>query len=174
MNNRTDRQWPNWYVIHCFTGKEDEVRSKVKGTDIIKAIVPRRMMKERRKGVWRMIERVIFPGYVFVEAEMTPQAYYDIRCIPGVMRILGGTGRPQPLPEDEVSLLIKLAQDGEPLGLSEVFVEGEKVTVISGPLKGLEGKIVKLDARRFRAKVNISIIGQPRIVELAANVIEKS
>lgn len=163
----------NWYVVHCFTGKEEEVRSKVKGDDITKAIVPRRIMKERRRGVWRMIERVVFPGYVFVEANMTAQAYYDIRSIPGVMRVLG-SGRPLPLMEDEVTLLLKLACNGDPLGLSEVYVEGGKVTVTAGPLKGFEGHIVKLDARRFRARVNISILGRPRIVELAANVIEKS
>lgn len=164
---------PGWYVIHCFTGKEDEVRRKVKGSDISMAIVPRRIMKERRRGVWSMIDRVVFPGYVFVKANMTSQAYYDMRCIPGVMRVLG-IGRPQPLPEDEVTLLLKLSQDGKPLGLSEVFVEGEKVTVISGPLIGFEGHIVKLDARHFRARVNVSIFGEPRIVDLAANVIEKA
>lgn len=162
----------NWYVIHCLTGREEDVRSRVKGGDIGKVVVPIRLMRERRKGVWCNVERVVFPGYVFVQADMTPAAYYAMRNVPGVIRVLG-TRRPMPLLEEEVTLILKLTMDGDPLGLSEVFVEGGRVTVISGPLKGLEGHIVKLDARRFRARVNINMMGEPRIVELAVDVIKK-
>lgn len=163
----------SWYVIHCLTGREEDVKSRVKSNDIANVVVPRRLMRERREGVWRDVERVVFPGYVFVKAEMTPEAYYAMRCVPGAIRVLG-THRPQPLLEDEVTLLLRLSQKGDPIGLSEVFVEGGKVTVVSGPLQGLEGHIVKLDARRFRAKVNVSIMGVPKLVELAANVIQKA
>jgi len=40
-------------------------------------------------------------------------------------------------------------------------------------LVGLEGQIVKVDARRFRVKVNIFLMNEPRLVELGLNVIEK-
>jgi len=162
----------NWYVIHCLTGREEEVMSRVQGAGI-KAVVPRRLMKERRSGTWRNVERTVFPGYVFVQTRMTHADYYAIRYVPGVIRVLGNS-RPQPLQEEEVTLILKLTMDEDPMGLSEVFVDGGKVTVISGPLKGLEGYIVKLDARRFRARVNITILGEPRIVELGVNVIQKT
>ncbi|ACV64893.1 NusG antitermination factor [Desulfofarcimen acetoxidans DSM 771] len=163
----------HWYVIHCLTGHEEDVRSRVKEKDIARAVVPRRLMVERRQGGWQYVERVVFPGYVFVQAHMTPAAYYAMRNLPGVIRVLG-TSRPVPLMGNEVTLFLKLCRDGDPLGLSEVFVKGGSVKVISGPLMGLEGHIVKLDARRFRAKVNISLMGEPRIVELAVSVIKKT
>jgi len=164
----------NWYVVHCLTGREEEVRSRIQDSGI-KAVVPRRLMKERCGGVWREVERVLFPGYVFILAGITPHEYYAVRYVPGAIRLLPGRhSRPLPLPEEEVTLILQLTMNGDTLGLSEVFVEGGRVTVVSGPLKGLEGHIVKLDARRFRARVNISIMGEPRIVDLAASVIEKS
>lgn len=163
----------NWYVLHCLTGREDEVKSRIKSEDIGKVVVPKRLLRERRKGVWSDVERVVFPGYVFVQANMTPAAYYAMRSVPGVIRVLGAS-RPMPLEDAEVTLILKLTRDGDPLGLSEVFVEGGRVAVIAGPLKGLEGCIVKLDTRRFRARVNITVMGEPRVVELAVNVIKKT
>lgn len=170
----------NWYVVHCLTGHEEDVRSKIKGDDIARAVVPielvvvpRRIMRERRKSNWVDVERVLFPGYVFLQADMTPAAYYNIKSIAGVIRVLG-TPRPVPLMEDEITLLLQLSVNGNPLGMSEALDEGGKVTVISGPLKGLEGNIIKLDKRRFRAKVNVAIMGEPRVVELAVSVIKKS
>jgi len=162
----------NWYVINCLTGREQEVKNHIQDAGI-KAIVPRRVMTEQRCGAWRNVERVVFPSYVFVRAEMTPTDYYTIRYVPGVIRILDNN-RPKPLQEEEVTLILKLTMDGDPLGISEVFVEGGRVTVSDGPLKGLEGNIIKLDARRFRAKVNITILGEPRIVDLAVKFIQKT
>ena len=42
------------------------------------------------------------------------------------------------------------------IGFSKVFKKGENVTVIDGPLKGLEGMIIKIDKRKGRAKVRMS------------------
>jgi len=162
----------NWYVVHCLTGKEEDVKGRVQDAGV-KAVVPRRILKERRGGMWRDVERTVFPGYVFVRSLMTIADYYAVRHVPGVIRILGNS-RPEALAEEEITLILKLSMDGDPLGLSEVFVEGGKVAVVSGPLKGLEGRIIKLDARRFRARVNITMMGEPRIVELAVKEIQKT
>lgn len=164
----------NWYVAQVLTGKEEDVRQRLQEKDI-KTIVPRRLLLERRSGEWCRVERAVFPGYVFI---LTPnfdaEMYHRVKFVPGVIRILGDAQGPIPVQEEEVTLLLKMTRDGDPLGISEVFVEGTKVTVLSGPLKGYEGKIKKLDARRFRAKIDISFLGESKIVELAVNVIKKS
>jgi transcriptional antiterminator NusG len=162
-----------WYVVQALTGKEKAIRDRIKRLEInISAVVPERSMLERRQGSWRNVQRVLFPGYVFIPTEdLNDHIYCVVKSVPGVIRFLG---RPTPILEKEVTYLLRWSIDGDPLGLSEVLVAGTKVEVISGPLKGLEGQILKLDARRFRAKVNISLMGEPRIVELAANIIKKS
>lgn len=161
----------NWYVAQVITGKEDGIKSRIKQLGF-KAIVPRRLMREQHRGKWIYKERLLFPGYVFLLTDLDVESYYKLKPIPGIIRFLGDELRPIPIEEQEVNLLLRLAEDDDPLGLSEV-VEGSNVNVISGPLQGLEGKIIKIDARRYRAKVDISLMGQPRIVELAVNVIKK-
>lgn len=163
----------NWYVAQVMTGKEEGIKDCICGKDI-KAIVPQKCMREQKHGKWREVVRVIFPGYVFLMVDLDAEAYYKIKAVPGVIKLLGDDRGAIPIREDEITLILRMTQNGDPLGLSEVFVEGGKVKVVSGPLEGFEGKILKLDARRFRAKVDISFMGEPRIVELPVNVIKKS
>ncbi len=161
----------NWYAVHVMTGKEEDIMNQIlkKG---IKAIVPKRIMRERKNGIWHNKERVLMQSYVFVYTDMTePSTYYLIRNMPGLLKILGD---PTYIREEEITLLLRLTQDGDPLGLSEIFVKGGKIIVTSGPLIGLEGRIIKIDARRMRAKANIELMGEPRVVELGIKVIKKS
>jgi transcriptional antiterminator NusG len=162
-----------WYVVQVVTGKERDIRDSILKQGI-KAIVPEKRMRERKQGKWHEAIKVIFPSYVFLVADMEACIYYKIKAVTGIIKVLKDDSGPVPIMDDEINLILRLTQDGTPLGLSEVFVEGSKITVTSGPLEGLEGKIIKLDARRFRAKVNVSFMGDIRVVELPVNVIKKS
>ena len=163
----------NWYVAQVMTGKEDGIRQRIQEQGI-KAIVPKRRMREQKNGKWREVVRNVFQSYVFIYTDMDVDTYYKIKPIPGIIKLLGDDKGAMPIQEEEANLILRMSMDGDPLGLSEVFVEGGKVVVESGPLKGFEGRIVKLDARRYRAKVNISFMNEQRIIELAVNVIKKS
>lgn len=169
-----------WYILHVRTGEETDVLAVLRrNLPQSKGIVPQRTLRESRNGKWKTVIRTIFPGYVFVylelfvEMKIDAPVFYKLSGIPGVIRILGNDCTPSPVPDDEMRIVLMLAGDGDPIGMSEVFIEGGKVRVKSGVLQGLEGQIIKVDVRRFRAKVNISLMGEPRIVELGVNVIEK-
>lgn len=164
----------NWYVLHVVTGKEEGIRLRIHALGM-GALVPKRRLRERKNGIWHIRERTLFPGYVFIYSSMDAAAFYTIKQVPGILRILGDDCGPQPLEQTEVSHILRLSGDGAPLGISKVLTEGSGITVLSGPLQGLEGKIVKLDFRRCRAKVNIDLMGEPRVIELGVEeVLTKS
>ena len=54
------------------------------------------------------------------------------------------------------------------------FDENSRIVVLLGPLKGLEGKIVKVDKRKRRAKVKLDIYEDSFFIDLAFDVIEKA
>jgi len=54
-----------------------------------------------------------------------------------------------------------------------LYKEGERIVVVSGPLKGLEGIIEKVDARKKRVKIRIQFLGQEKRVDLGAYLIDK-
>lgn len=165
----------DWYVLHVRTGKEIEIQNTlIKHLPQCKTMVPRRLMMERKNGVIKKVIRDLFPGYVFVHTFMDAAVYYNLTGTPSVIKILGSDRGPQPVPDEEMLQILRFHGSGDPLGISEMYIEGGKVKITDGPLLGMEGQIVKIDARRQRAKVNISLMGQPRIVELTIKMITKS
>ena len=162
----------DWYVLHTRTTREMEVSRRVKQAGIT-ALVPRRQMVERRRGLRRIVVRNLFPGYVFVYTALDAKAYCQLAGIPYVIRILGH-GAPQPVTPEEMNRVLRLAREDDLVGVSQILYENGRVRVLSGPLAGLEGQIVKLDRRKGRAKVNIPLFNQPRFVDLSVHVLEKS
>lgn len=163
----------NWYVMHVLTGKELDVR-KCLFEEGYKTLVPRRKLKERKSGEWRYVERTLFPGYVFVKTSMQEKEYYKFKATTGVIKILkGASDIPVPVDDEEMKIVYRLTSKSELVEISDIFYDGLNVKVISGPLQGYEGNILKVDRRRFRAKVNFTIAGKETIIELGVNVLDK-
>ncbi len=164
----------SWYVLHVLTGKELEVKNIAKKNGF-KAFAPRRILREQKNGVWKNVERILIPGYVFIQTEMTSDNYYKIEAIPGIINILrGASAHPEPVLENEMKVIFGLTRDSDLVGISDIYYEGQNIKVFSGPLEGLEGNIVKVDKRQFRAKVKFIVAGNEKIVELGINVLNKA
>jgi hypothetical protein len=71
----------NWYVLHVLTGTESEVQRRLQAEDITAAVL-RETVCIRRRGKWAQELRTLFPGYVFLNIELTEDLYYIIRKIP--------------------------------------------------------------------------------------------
>ena len=162
-----------WYALFVATGEEDKVKERIhfRMKDEIKALVPKRRMRERKEGKWDDKIRTLFPGYVLLTGQMDNQKYSFIRDVPGVIRLLKDGDGPQEIHEREIRLISKLTYDNEIIGSSSIFVQGEKIVVIDGPLLGLEGNIKSIDKRKGRVKVLLNLMGEPREVELSVTMI---
>jgi transcription antitermination factor NusG len=64
-----------------------------------------------------------------------------------------------------------LRQNGK-FGISKAVLEGTKVKIIDGPLKELEGKIIKVNKRRKCAEIEIETFGTINKIWLAYELIE--
>lgn len=128
-------------------------------TEKISIHVPQRKLSIRRRGKTREEQKPIFPGYVFINAEEYSAALLKaIREIPCFAVFLPDNRSPQPLNKLDQEIIKKLLSNGEIITKSKVsFDENNTIQVIQGPLKGLEGKIVKVDKRKGRAKIQLSL-----------------
>lgn len=160
------------YVLHVQSMKEDDVL-KVLLNKGFKAYVPKEIRLERRGGTWHSVERIIITGYVFIEVELTAENYYSVKAVPGLIRFLGAE-RPEALKETEEEYIRWLANDGEALEPSDINIEeGNKIAVLSGVLKGYEGRIISVDKRQKRATIGIELMGQWKEIVLSVNLIKK-
>ena len=120
---------------------------------------PRRNLRIKRRGVWKVELAPIFPGYLFVEAgEIDATLYHALRGVPGFIRFLLSNDHIVPLEGKDQKLLSNFLAIGEIVEKSVAyFDENRRIRIVSGPLKGLEGLIVKVDRRKGRAKVRMEM-----------------
>jgi transcription antitermination factor NusG len=97
-------------------------------------------------GVWLCF----FPGYLFVC--IAPEQRMRVLEVPGVLNIVSSHGRLIPLPEGVAALRAALeTRKSEPHPL---LTGGKRVRIKVGPLRGLEGVIVR-QTRKLRMVVSI-------------------
>lgn len=163
----------NWYVLHVLTGEELNVQKHLARTaPQIRTLIPRRKLMERQGGKMKEVSRLLFPGYVFVCAFLDNESYYKIVAPDGVIEILGRPN-PAPVPVKEMAHVLKWCEDSELIGLSKVE-DGDRIKVVSGPLKNLEGQIVRVDRRKGRARVRLTLFGEPKEIDFGIEVLEQA
>ena len=161
-----------WYVLHVMTGEEITVRDKLQDLPGANALVPKRKIIERHRGIAKEVVRILFPSYVFVRMELDGENYYAAKGIPGVYKFLG-PGRPVAVPDNQMANVLRWCDGKELVGLSRVEI-GKEIKVIEGPLKGMEGQIIRIDKRKGRAKVKITLFREVKEIDLGIEIIQAS
>lgn len=162
-----------WYVIHTYSGYEDQVaeslRQRVKSTGmedfIFNVLVPTEKQIEIKNGKRSIVEKKIFPGYVLVEMNVTDESWYVVRNTPNVTGFVGFGIRPTPMSEEEIARIKKRMAVEEPKHKIE-FVVDDLVRINDGPLKGFEGKVTEIDEEKGKIKVSVNMFGR----ETPANI----
>jgi len=184
-----------WYVLHSYAGFENRVRSNLENRiqsfdmeDYIYQIeVPTHTEVEIKNGKRSKVEAKVFPSYVLVRMEMTPESYSVVRNTPGVTGFVGvvdRTDRPSPLPLDEVIQWLlppeqkpkdetQAEASGGDVEIKVDFSEGESVTVVDGAFASMPATIAEINAEQQKLKVLVSIFGRETPVELNFNQVSK-
>ena len=163
-----------WYAVFVKTGEENKVKQRLdyrfKGNPAVK--VPKKIIKERKQGKWYRRARNLFPGYIFIHGILDASSYKKLRQVPGLYKLLCTDREPVRIPRKEIEVFSHLFDEEDVIQESDIFMEGDRVTIINGPLTALEGKILKVDKRKKRARVLISFLGEERVIDLGINLIE--
>ena len=141
----------NWYIIHVHSGCEDQVAETLKQKveslgmqdKIFNVMVPKEKQLELRDGKKKVVEKKIYPGYVFVDMIVTEDSWYVVRNTPNVTGFLGFGTRPSPASPEEIERLKKRMGIAEPKYKIDLK-EGETVKIVDGPFSGFEGTVEEL------------------------------
>ena len=173
-----------WYVVNTYSGHESkvkenlEMRTESMGMQdyIYRVIIPETTEVEIKDGVKKEKTKKMFPGYILVEMVMSDEAWYIVRNTPGVTGFIGSSGKgakPTPLLPQEIDRILAN------MGMSRLDAEtqmnkGDKVSIIDGPFKGMEGTIDNIDLENNRLNVLIDLFGQETPVEVELFQVSKS
>ena len=137
---------------------------------------PQRRLDIRRQGKTIITIAPIFPGYIFVEAENDEEiisSQWSFRRTDGFYRFLRSNQDITPLAGRDLELVHHFIKNAGPVaGRSTVyFDENSRIVVVEGAMKGLEGRIIKVDKRKGRAKVKLDLYNDSFAIDLAFEVI---
>ena len=171
-----------YYVMQVAAGTEDKVEEQVKvmvGKELYDSCFhPMRHVKKKFRGEWKKIQEKLLPGYVFITSERVQELYQELRYVPVFAKLLGKDGEQfDHLSEHEAGwlemIMGSLDQNME-VPLSQVSVsEEDAITILSGPLKNMEGCIKKIDLHKRIAKVEVDFMNRKTVIHLGIEMVGK-
>jgi transcriptional antiterminator NusG len=170
----------NYYAIQAKTRSENKYIKLFKNRypdSNLPLYFPQRQLNKRKNGKYIKSLSGIFPGYIFIEAENKEDILsnqWRFRNIDGFCRFLKSNWEITPLAGQSLNVVLHFIKKvGRIAGVSKVcFDKNSRITVLEGPLKGLEGIIIKVDKRKGRAKISLDIYNDSFSIDLAFEVIE--
>jgi len=180
-----DNSIKKWYVVRAVSGQENKVKayieteiSRLGMSDYIsQVLVPTEKVVQVRDGKKILKDKVYFPGYVMIEANLAGEIPHIIKSITGVIGFLGEVkgGDPVPLRLSEVNRMLgkvdELAVNVDTQSIP--FKINETIKVIDGPFNGFNGTIEKINEEKRKLEVMVKIFGRRTPLELSFMQVEK-
>ena len=174
-----------WYVVRAVSGQENKIKTYIENEisrlgleDYVdQVLVPTEKVIQIRNGKKINKEKVYFPGYIMIQANLSGEIPHIIKSITNVIGFLGETkgGDPVPLRQSEVNRMLgkvdELAIEDENLNIP--YVVGETVKVIDGPFNGFNGTVEKINEEKRKLEVMVKIFGRKTPLELSYMQVEK-
>lgn len=170
-----------WYILNVMAGQENKVASDIKtlilkspsGKFIADVIVPTKPVIKIKKGNKVQEMQKIFPGYVFVNANLNSDAYSLINSVQKVMGFLGGKNNPQSVSKEKMDEILKSTENQVVDSKNVIFEIGETLKINEGPFESFTGVVEDFDAEKQKIKISVLIFGRATSVELDVNQVEK-
>ena len=186
-----------WYVLRTAGGKEKKAaeylqkeieRSKIQDS-VAQVIVPVKKEIVTKNGKRKAVDKLLFPGYVLIQANLNPTLENIIRTlVPGMSGFLtetrlvkkeGEPGTlervPVPIREEEAQRILGV-QDENADNAAETVVNyeiGESVKITDGPFSGFSGTVDEIIEDRSKLKVIVVIFGRKTLLELSFTQVAK-
>lgn len=178
-----------WFALHVLSGQESKVKDallkRLKANEMVdslhEVIVPTERVSEVKRNKKIETERKLYPGYVFILANLLDEnkkivekTWYYIRETQGVLGFADGQ-KPIPMRNHEVeAMLAQMKSSDEKVMPKTAFAVGDKVKVSDGPFQNQDGLVEEVYPEKGRLLVSVSIFGRSTPVELEYWQVEKT
>ena len=162
------------WCLFCTTGKESSVAERIHEKGWGRAIFPQRVKTIRRNREWTEQSAPLLPGYVFMYMQQRKTNRVELEKLLGVIRVLDYSepGESTLLGRDREFADWLWHFDGK-IGTMQALQVGDRIEIIDGAFRALNGTILRMDRRRQTFLVSLDTEGVIRKVWLTYEVVEK-
>jgi len=182
-----------WYVLRTAGGKEKKAKDYLEKEiersglqdQVAQVLVPVKKEIVTKNGKRKAVDKLLFPGYVLIQAELSAQLVNIVRnLVPGMSgflsenKIVNGNQVeriPVPIRDDEAQRILGV-QDENVDNAAETQVNyevGESVKITDGPFNGFSGTVDEILEDRSKLKVIVVIFGRKTLLELSFTQVTK-
>jgi len=182
MNTTMEKETTmKWYIVRAQSNRERSVAEKLRKESekgdlmgaISRVLVPTEKSFHLKDGKKVTREKVMYPGYIFVECNAIGELKYFVKGCNGAQGFLTNrSGDIQSLSNLEVDRMLGLQKEvEEKKELESIYIIGEEIRILDGPFNSFTGEIESIEGDKV--KISVLIFGRKTIVELAISQIDK-
>jgi transcription antitermination factor NusG len=159
---------PLWYVASTSANHEKNVAEQL-GLRKVEHFLPLYNSVRRWKDRRVALAMPLFPGYVFVRLALRDRL--QVLQVPGVAKLVGFNGLPAALPQEEIDALRISLASGVRVEPHSNLTAGRRVRVMSGPLAGTIGVLVKRKNKTWFV-LSVELIQRALAIEIRGTDLE--
>jgi transcription antitermination factor NusG len=160
-----------WYAIWTRSHCERLVAGQLAAKGI-PPFLPEMHIRSSRRGSPAIVRAPMFPGYLFVRQVMDKERYVAVLSTRGVVRILEeGWTRLTPIPDADIQAIQRIVEANVPVFAHPHLSQGERVSIIDGPLAGVEGVFVRGTTNEGCLVVSIDLLGRSVAVAIDSSAV---
>jgi len=156
----------HWYAIHT-KARQEALAAEHLRRQTFKVYLPSIKQGHRYRGQWRDRIEPLFPRYLFIQLNLGEENIAPIRSTRGVARLVSFSSRPTTVPDTFINTLTRASDPDTGLINTEkdLFKTGTNVTILDGPLHGLEA-IFKVHDGEQRSIILLEILGKTQQISI--------
>jgi transcription antitermination factor NusG len=161
-------EWPvehdqsRWYAAHTSANHEKRVAEQLK-LRLVDHFLPLYSSVRQWKDRQVQLELPLFAGYVFVRLALRDRL--QVLEVPGAARLVGFSGSPVALPDEEIAALRRSVGCGVHAAPHPYLTVGRRVRILAGPLAGQEGILLR-GKGNWRVVLSVQLIQRSIAVEV--------
>ena len=158
-----------WFAIYTRHQHEKAI-AQILSAKGLEVFLPLYSATRRWKDRTMRLSLPLFPCYLFLRGMR--ERRLDVVTTPGIVSILSFNGEPAVIPETEIESVRKAVEWGNRVEPHPFLRCGDRVRVISGPLQGLEGILVR-KKNLYRLVLSVEILERSAAVEVDVSSVER-
>lgn len=158
-----------WYALYT-RHQHEKIAAGLLANKGFEVFLPLYEASHRWKDRTKVLSLPLFPSYIFVRGGLDRQL--QMMMTPGIYSIIANAGRAAQIPEEQIDA-VKRMVEGPLRAEPHPFLKcGDKVRVMSGPLQGIEGILVR-KKNYTRLVLSVEMLMQSVAVEIDAWRVER-
>lgn len=151
-----------WYVVRTQARKEAFGCRNLERQGFCTFVpqLPRTVRHGRRVA---LVDRPLFPRYIFVALDLQRDRWRSVLGTFGVSSVIMQGDYPQPVPRGVVEELVQASTPGEGLDFRHLLKVGSRVRLLAGPFAGRIGEMLEM-SDGDRVRILLEILGADRVV----------